>query len=533
MAGVTKKTVLSTIDGTPKKRVFLSIISDYDLRTGVCELVDNAIDVWTTNGRRSALRVSVALDADRQIIRVQDDAGGVSEVDAELLVAPGAGRDDPGQPLIGIFGVGGKRAGVALGELVEIRTRSGKGKSIAIDLTKEWIESSNWNVDLFEVPDIPPGTTIVEISKVRKRFDDDDVDRIRQHLAETYSWFINQGCIIELNRTVVSPITFDRWAYPPEYPPRTAGFPIEPVPGAFLKVTLTAGLILDRNPERENYGVYFYCNDRLIVKEVKARDVGYFSSADAGVPHPDASLCRVLVHFDGPAELMPWNSSKSAVNFGDPSFTQIRQRVIDFASYYTGLSRRLKHDWDTAVFSHTTGKIDVVDPAAALSTRKKILPKLPRSRNPSYTQILKDRNKKRLDEQPWVLGLVEAMCLVDVVARQKYETRNRLALILLDSNFEIALKEYIVHRDDLFPQHKYTNAYLATLFQRRTNVIKEVQLHSKFPQKLIRKVKHYYGIRNVLVHERASVLITDQQIQDYRETIERVLKKLFGVVFPS
>ena len=190
------------------------------------------------------------------------------------------------------------------------------------------------------MPEIAPGTTTVDITKVRQGFDMDDVERIREHLGETYSWFINQGCVIKLNGNPIAPITFDVWAYPPDYPPRQAKFTIEPAHGQFLHVTLSGGLILNRDPDAENYGVYFYCNHRLIVKELKARDVGYFVSAEAGVPHPDASLCRVLIEFYGPAELMPWNSSKSGVNFSHPAFVQIRRRVIDFASYYSGLSRR-------------------------------------------------------------------------------------------------------------------------------------------------------------------------------------------------
>ena len=269
------------------------------------------------------------------------------------------------------------------------------------------------------------------------------------------------------------------------------------------------------------------------MKEVKARDVGYLVSAEAGVPHPDASLCRVLIEFHGPAELMPWNSSKSGLNFSHPAFMQIRRRVLDFASYYTGLSRRLKDQWDGAVFNHTVGEMETIDAAEALSSKRKVLPKLPRSRNPSHIEVLKERNKKILSNKPWTLGLIEAMGLVDLIGRQKYETKNRAALILLDSNFEIALKEFIVHRKDLFPAYTYTNVKLTTLFGQRTNVIKEVQVHIKFPKTLIDKVNHYYDLRNNLIHQRASVLITDNQVEDYRKTIERVLKKLFDVKFPA
>ena len=53
MAGVTSKQQLEMIDGTPKKRLFLSIISDYDLPTGLCELIDNALDLWITNEKKT------------------------------------------------------------------------------------------------------------------------------------------------------------------------------------------------------------------------------------------------------------------------------------------------------------------------------------------------------------------------------------------------------------------------------------------------------------------------------------------------
>jgi hypothetical protein len=69
---------------------------------------------------------------------------------------------------------------------------------------------------------------------------------------------------------------------------------VSPVSGRTVDVRMTAGLIRDQDPELENYGVYFSCNRRLIVKELRVRDVGYFVPGEAGVPHPDASLCRVL-----------------------------------------------------------------------------------------------------------------------------------------------------------------------------------------------------------------------------------------------
>lgn len=35
-----RKQEFDIIDGTPEKRLFLSIISDYNLKTSLCELID-------------------------------------------------------------------------------------------------------------------------------------------------------------------------------------------------------------------------------------------------------------------------------------------------------------------------------------------------------------------------------------------------------------------------------------------------------------------------------------------------------------
>ncbi len=533
MSQVSRKTQLRTIDGTPKKRLFLSIISDYDLKTGICELVDNALDLWVGTERSSKLLVEVGLNVDRQLIQVKDNAGGVRDTDAELLVSPGASRNEFGQALIGIFGVGGKRAGVALGELVEIKSRHSNERSFQVDLSSDWIESPDWSLDLYEIPAVEPGTTTVDISKVRQSFDSDDVAKMQKHLGETYAKFLQEDCAITLNRAPVDPRRFDLWAYPPQYPPRTSSFQIEPAEGRSLDVTISAGLIRDRDPEGENYGVYFYCNDRLIMKEVKAREVGYYVSAEAGVPHPDASLCRVIVEFRGAAELMPWNSSKSGINFNHPAFMAVRRRVIEFTSYYTKVSRALKNSWVEDVFKHQTGTPEEIPAGQILAARKMTFPKPPSSRTPSHIEVLRSANVSVFKNKPWTLGLIEAMGLVDLISRQDYITKNRAALILLDSNFEIAIKEYIVSNKAIFPAHKYTDTYIANLFKQRSSVVNEIQQHAKFPQRIINKINYYYVLRNSLIHQRATVLITDDQVQDYRETIERVLKKLFGVKFPD
>jgi hypothetical protein len=511
--------------------MFWSSITDYDLKTGLCELVDNAIDLWTIQNRQQPLAIALTLDPERQLITVNDNAGGIKHEELRLLIAPGGSRNNPDDELIGIFGVGGKRADIALGEHVEIKTRHKKQQTYQVDITKDWLAIEGWEIPAYTIPDIDPRTTSVEISQLRKPFSQEQVDEITTHLGETYAWFLQQGCSITVNDHDVVSKDFDHWAYPTGFPPRNAVFNVK-LGTEEVTVTITAGLITDRDPEQENYGVYVYCNHRLIVKELKTRDVGYFVTAEAGVPHPDASLCRAIVHVQGPAKLMPWNSSKSGLNVGHPIFQRLRPTLIQLVTYFSSLSRRLKHEWDDKVIAHTAGSIEQVQAGEVAPGKRLNLPDLPRVNKPQIER-LKARNKKILKDAPWTVGLIEAIAAVDVITRQRFDTKNRIALILLDSNFEIALKEFIIHRTDHFPQHMYNDAKIAQLFKNRPDVIKEVAAHVKFSATLLTKVRHYYGLRNKLIHERATVGITDNDVANYRATIEQVLNLLFKLKFTT
>jgi hypothetical protein len=401
---VTIKTESSVIDGTPEKRVFWSIVSDYGLRSGLCELIDNALDLWILNGKKGLLVVRINLDKDRQLIVVEDNAGGVLAEELRLLIAPGGSRNSPHSPIIGVFGVGSKRASVAIGEHVEIKTRHKSGETFELDVTKDWLEADDWNIASYRVPNIAPNTTRVEISHLRRPFDDEDVESLKRHFSETYSWFIEAGCTIEVNKTKLPPLKFGAFAFPPRFPPQRTSFNVSMEGHGDIAVAMKAGLILDRDREAENYGVYVYCNNRLIVKELRTRDVGYFVSREAGVPHPDASLARVIVELNGAARAMPWNSSKTGIDTDHPVFYQIRPTIIQLNSFFSSLSRRFKEVWDDKVFAYKKGEYQDVEPPGPGAVPRFVLPELPRV-NKTRVEKLKEQNKRILNKQPGRLAL--------------------------------------------------------------------------------------------------------------------------------
>src|SRR5262249_10729151 len=156
----------------------------------------------------------------------------------------------------------------------------------------------------------------------------------------------------ELNGIPIEAEGFESWCFPKGFVPKHSNFEADFGSSGKVSVDITVGLIRDRVPEEDNYGAYFYCNHRLIVKELKIREVGYFNSNEAGVPHPDASLCRGIVRLQGPARLMPWNSTKSGINTSHLLFQKLRPTLVPLMGHFSSLSRRLKDDWESNVFRH-------------------------------------------------------------------------------------------------------------------------------------------------------------------------------------
>lgn len=518
------------IDATPQKRLFLSIIADYGLITSICELIDNALDQWLVSGKAEPLEIRVILNSDRQQVRVTDNAGGVPSDSLELLVSPGASRENDGIELIGNFGVGGKRAGIALGERVEVRTRHANGQTYSLVLDQDWLNAeSDWDLTATEVNDIAAGSTEVHISQLRQGISLEDIKLLERLVGEIYANFLSPECNLRINDTQVLVSKFDNWSFPPKYLPKSASFTIHPTEDRdqAVSVRITAGLISDRDPVEGNYGVYFYCNDRLILAHEKGAEVGYFKGK-AGTPHPDASLCRVIVELNGKPELMPWNSNKAGINWSHPTFEAIRDKIIEFTEYYTTISRRTKNDREAEIFQFDKGDIQEVELDAQKSLKQVVELPTPRGRKKAFADLVVDQNRSITESSPWTLGLVEAMSAIEVISsRRKLETRNRMALVLLDSNFEIALKEFLVHLDSVY----FSDQEIAKLFNSRHLVITEVKKHSNIDQKYWKKAQHYNNLRNKLIHERATVQILDREIDDYREVVSHVLNELFGLSF--
>ena len=206
------------------------------------------------------------------------------------------------------------------------------------------------------------------------------------------------------------------------------------------------------------------------------------------------------------------------------AYKEIHNLLMPVISDFSSLSRRLKGDWENEVFAYKTGDMKHLDIEDINSVKKSYLPPLPKVRKKSIDH-LREKNEALVSKKPWVAGLLDSLAAQEIIGQQKFETKNRIALILLDSTFEIALKEYIVHTDGLDQKGKS----LEQLFKQRDAVISVVKQKISFNPDTLRLIEHYYLLRNKLIHERATVDVTESDIKIFRRAVDECLKNLFQI----
>jgi hypothetical protein len=518
---------LGDLSALPSKRIYSSIIADYDLNRSICELLDNAIDLWILAGKRDSLKINVDINVQQQVIEVTDDAGGVRGESLSLLVAPGETSNRPEEETIGIFGVGTKRAVVALAQEFKITTRYHSERTCEVGFDDSWLETDKWDLPYYEVSDIAPGATRITMQRLRSPISNEDVAALLEHLSVTYANFLQVGSIeIWLNSIKIIPKKFEKWAYPPRFGPRRYTGTIIMPENKRIEFEVLGGLTRESSPASGEYGVYVYCNDRLIGRALKSIDVGFVRGL-AGLPHPSISIMRVIVSLKGPAYLMPWNSSKSDINSKHHTFLALRDWLVQVVKEYASLARRLEGEWYHAVFPYTTGTITTQQIADVRTERRSYLPALPVAK-PRYFARVTMENRSLTASKPWCVGISEAMIAVELISKQRFMQKNRIVLILLDSTLEIALKEYLVN--ELTGKY-YSDKELLELFKNWHKVVEEIKKYKPMSEDIWKKALYYHGLRSKLIHERSVAQISDNEIDDFWTIVALVLGELFGLKF--
>lgn len=521
------------VDAVPSKRLFLSIIADYDLNRSICELVDNGLDVWTRGGKARDITIDLWLDQVERTIIVEDNAGGLARSELSYIVGPGqSGSADNTAPVtlptaatsetIGIFGVGTKRAVIALSKDIAITTRHGGAGAFQIAFDETWLNQESWLLQVHEVDGLKPGVTRVELQKLRLELTDELEDNLRRHLSATYGRFLNKpGVTLRLNDQEIEPRFFDQWSYPPQYGPRRFLGQLTAPSGRMLKIDILAGLSSESSPASGEYGVYFYCNDRLVAPAMKSFEVG-FTKGQAGIPHPKVSLTKIIVSISGHADEMPWNSSKSDINSKHHVFVEIREWLVDVVKHYASYSRGYMGDWVEKVFPYTEGTVETHQIGDFLKAKKATLPAAPKSR-PRYAERVSSANQAVAKAKPHVVSLFEGVIASKAVAGQTLIYRNWLALSLLETTMIAAFKAYLVNH----PKQDLSDRELMGLLIWKRRVPPTLQELVKLPVGLWSSLGEIARLKHDLTFSKAEPRVTDLELAEAEKAVEALLKRLF------
>jgi hypothetical protein len=512
------------LNATPQKGIYQSIIADYGLETSVSELVDNAIDVWIRRGKKTKLTIHVVLDLVQKTITVSDNAGGIPERELYAIISPGASLNTSDDQTIGIFGVGSKRAVVALAQDIEVRTHFKGEDTHLIRYNEEWLSSHDWQLPYFRASNIPTGTTIIELKKLRKELGENEVASIRRFLSQIYGKILKSRQIeLFLGSEKIKPFSFENWAFPPNYPPQEYTAPISFSEGETVKFRGIAGLKREEGSIAGEYGVYFYCNNRLIGGAIMDYHVGFQK------PHHGISLVRVVIHLDGPAKHMPWTSNKAGINYSSPTFIAIRRWVVESVEYFSRVSRALIKEWDPEMQNLKEGEILQYKASNVETPPAFYRPDPPRIRF-SYKVKALTENKKVFAQAPHSKGLLETMIAVETIFKDKsLSQKNRICLVLLDSTLEIAFKDYLLNK----PANPVGINQLKKLCPGRPELHQFIRNEKVIPNGFWPKIEKYYTIRCDLIHQKSDAIISNPDIEDFRNIVESILHKLFGLKWPK
>jgi hypothetical protein len=289
---------------------------------------------------------------------------------------------------------------------------------------------------------------------------------------------------------------------------------------------MIAGLTQESSPAGGEYGVYTYCNDRLVSRALKSAEVGFISGV-AGKPHPKIASVRVIVSLLGPARAMPWNSSKSGINTSHPVFARLQKPIIELIRHYAAIARALVGEWPTKVACYTSGSVAERDFEAPETIDTRFLPDPPRSRL-DYGDHVDKLNRKVHLAKPWTRGLTGNITAVDYIYRKRsLDQKNRACLILLDSILEIAFKDHLVNEIAAPLTGK-----LDSILRNRALVEQEMKQHLTSVKPVTwKKIAYYYKLRCDLIHQRAYAHVTDSEIEEQRTVVEELLGEMFGLRF--
>lgn len=522
------------IEITPKKRVLRSIARDLTLNMSILELIDNSIDAWKRNKTGDKLVVSIKISKgvkeDKKISQLdyEDNSGGISISKISELFTLGDSGGSENEESIGEFGVGLKRSLFSISDefLIESKANEEEGFTCKVNV-KSFINDPNWKLEYLPGTNISKGKTIVKFLGLNFEVGDKIERELRKEIAETYSHTISNNGEVFVNNQDITFHKFDEWTefrgdYE-DYSPKNLQGKIE-IEEKKVEVNIIVGLMKSLHTTGD-YGFYIYCNDRLAVKGGKDEGLG-FNGEEFSYPHNRLARFRCEVRLNGSRGLMPWNSTKSGINYNLPLMLAILPGLKKLSKPYLNFSNRIASPTHSGLNGLVETTITDVKPVIKNDLAKffETLPNLN-----SRKKMIKTKMPKLAKVDPWKKSLMDTITITESIIKKKSpEHKNRVAVLILDSTVEVSMRSFLKNVIGTKESRKEGDE---RGFPVLMNHAKQRSGNLNISSVTWTNIRHLHDIRDKLYHEFSDIIVTDQSIEDYKESVIDILEKLLSINF--
>ena len=324
----------TVVHAEPQKTFFIDMLTrDIGLIECILDLIDNSIHnlIRTSkanvmallsgqSGRKQRFPKSVAITISKDKFSIADNCGGIERQDAiNDVFLFGKKQQVGGQPGLGLYGVGMKRALFKLGRDIEVKSWT-KDDAFRVPIDVDhWRKEKDWELRLYNITKkrekskLGVSITVKNLNDVvtRRLNTSGFTAELSERIASAYSLFLSSGLTISINgHKVISDM--------PEFETKAATPARREYRFGKVSVLIVAGLT-PKNHRRPE-GWYVFCNGRLILPRDQSSATGwgvdqYFKY------HSKFNHFLGTVYFTS-TELdeLPWTTTKQEVNLDSPAY---------------------------------------------------------------------------------------------------------------------------------------------------------------------------------------------------------------------
>ena len=517
------KSQVIKVNVTPKKRVLRSIARDLDLTRSVLELIDNSIDAWKTNNTGMKLVIDIHISKQDRKLTFKDNSGGVPMSSISQLFTLGDTGRSAREDSIGEFGVGLKRALFSLSKdfTLDARYPEENGFHCPVNVSK-YLADDEWELVCEHGTKAPEGSTIIEFIDLNFEVSDKVERELRKAIAETYVDTLTNNGEIFVNSTAVNFNKFNQWTKfdgdHAEFSPKRVEMKID-VQGERIGVDITVGL-METFHQTGDYGFYIYCNDRLAIRDGKDTQLG-FNDYEFSYPHARFARFRCEVRINGRRDLMPWNSTKSGLNYDHEVMQAILPGLKKLASPYLKFCSKLASSGDLKVTEKPMTSI----PITTIKNPTAYFDQLPPITTRLHTKRTKKNPKGKV--QSWKKSLKDVLQITDNIFNKKApEHKNRVVILLLDSAAEVGMRAYlrlVINTDDSRKEAGTRG------FNELVKFVKSRSGNQNVESDTWTSIDQMHRIRDKLYHEFSDMTVEDSSIVSFKAAILDLFEKLLEI----